>query len=116
MWDLLDTYLLGATILLALCSWVTRTFYFIFGDYVPLRESTRRALRYAPGAALAAIIIPSLFPLSGDGTMTVSVDQLLAASVAILVFVRTRNTLLVIGAGMVVFWSVRLLFSLLSAV
>jgi len=114
MWEQLDTYLIGAIALLALCSFIPRTVYFIFGDYVPLRESTRRALRYAPGAALAAIIIPSLFPLASDGTMTVSVDQLLAAITAILVFFRTRNTLFVIGVGMLVFWGVRFLFSLLS--
>jgi len=111
-WTQQDTYLLGAIVLLALSSFITRTVYFILGDYVPLNESTRRALRYAPGAALTAIIIPSLFPLSGDGTMTVAVDQLLAAAAAILVFLRTRNTLLVIAVGMVVFWCVRFLFSL----
>jgi len=114
LWTSADLYLLGAIALLALSSIITRTIYFIFGDYVPLSESVRRALRYTPGAALAAIIIPGLFPLSGDGTMTVSVDQLLAAIVAIVVFFRTRNTLLVIVVGMVVFWCVRLLFSLLS--
>jgi len=114
MWEERDTYLLGAIVLLTLCSFITRTMYFIFGDYVPLSESTRRALRYTPGAALAAIIIPSLFPLSSDGIMTVAVDQLLAAIAAILIFFRTRNTILVIAIGMLVFWSVRFLFSLLS--
>jgi len=114
MWEQRDTYLLGAIGLLALGSLITRTMYFIFGDYIPLRESTRRALRYTPGAALAAIIIPSLFPLSSDGTMTVAVDQLLAAIAAILIFFRTRNTILVIVAGMLTFWSMRFLFSLLS--
>jgi len=114
-WTAQDTYLLGAIALLALSSLITRTVYFLFGDYVPLNEATRRALRYAPGAALAAIIVPGLFPLSGDGTMTVSVDQLFAAVAAILVFLRTRNTFLVIAAGMLVFWGVRLLFFLLSS-
>jgi len=113
-WTQTDLYLLGAIALLALSSVITRTIYFLLGNYVPLSESVRRALRYTPGAALAAIIIPGLFPLAGDGTMTVSVDQLLAAATAIIVFFRTRNTLLVIATGMVVFWSVRFLFSLTS--
>jgi len=113
-WTPRDTYLLGATLMLAAGSIITRTIYYVFGAYVPLNESTRRALRYAPGAALAAIIIPGLFPLSANGTMTVSVDQLFAAATAIVVFFRTRNTLLVIAIGMLVFWGVRFLFSLLS--
>jgi len=111
-WTPQDSYLLGVSLVLALSSVLTRTVYFIFGDYVPLSESARRALRYAPGAALAAIIVPGLFPLSGDGTMTIAVDQLLAAITAIVVFFRTRNTMLVIGVGMLVFWVLRFLFSL----
>jgi len=111
-WTPQDSYLLGVSLVLALSSVLTRTVYFIFGDYVPLSESARRALRYAPGAALAAIIIPGLFPLSSDGTMTIAVDQLLAAITAIVVFFRTRNTMLVIGVGMLVFWVLRFLFSL----
>jgi len=56
LWTQTNLYLLGAIVLLALSSVITRTVYFIFGDYVPLSESMRRALRYTPGAALAAIL------------------------------------------------------------
>jgi len=110
----MDWYLLWVAIALMLCSIIPRVCYFLFGAYLPLNDTARRALRYAPGAALVAIIIPNLFPLSSDGTMTIAVDQLLAAVAAVLVFLHTRNTLLVIGLGMVVLWLVRWLFALLG--
>lgn len=109
-----EWYLLGAILLLTLCSILTRTIYFLFGDQLPLSDGVRRALRYAPAAALVAIIVPGLFPLQADGTMTVAADQLLGALAAVAVYLRTRNTMLVIVLGMAVFWLARLLFSLLS--
>lgn len=41
-----DWYVLGAIALLVLCSLLTRTGYFMFGDLLPLTERMRRALRY----------------------------------------------------------------------
>src|SRR5690606_22400690 len=53
-----DSYVLGAIALLTLCSLLTRAGYFLFGDHLPLTDPVRRALRYAPVAALTAIIVP----------------------------------------------------------
>lgn len=57
-------YVLGAILVLALCSLITRAGYMVFGDYLPLPEGVRRALRYAPAAALTGIIIPEILPLA----------------------------------------------------
>ncbi|ANN70863.1 AzlD domain-containing protein [Bordetella bronchialis] len=101
-----DAYVYAAIGLLTLCSLITRAGYQLLGDYLPLSENVRRALRYAPAAALTAIIVPDLLPWkAGVGPM---LDMKLLAGVAgILVFLRTRSTVLVIVAGMLVLWGLR---------
>lgn len=96
-------YVLGSIGLLVLVSLLTRSGYFVFGDYLPLTESVRRALRYAPTAALTGIVVPELLPWQQGLAAFVDI-RMLAAVVAVLVFVRTRNTILVIVGGMAAFW------------
>lgn len=57
-----DLYVYGAILLLTLCSVLTRAGFMLFGDYIPLPDGVRRALRYAPAAALTAIVVPDLLP------------------------------------------------------
>ena len=109
--DALDPYILAIIGALVVCSILTRAGFFIFGDHLPLTDGVRRALRYAPAAALAAIIVPGLLPLAPGGTMTIAADQLLAAIVAVVICLRTRNAILVIVVGMLVFWGLRLFFA-----
>jgi branched-subunit amino acid transport protein len=99
-------YVYWAIALLALCSVITRAGYQLFGDYLPLSEGVRRALRYAPAAALTAIIVPDLLPWkAGVGPL---LDlRLLAGVVGIIVFLRTRSAVAVIVSGMVVLWILR---------
>ena len=96
-------YVLGSIGLLVLVSLLTRSGYFVFGDYLPLTESVRRALRYAPTAALTGIVVPELLPWQEGMAAFVDI-RMLAAVVAVLVFVRTRNTIMVIVGGMAAFW------------
>ena len=49
-----EIYVYSAILLLALCSVLTRAGFMLFGDYIPLPDGVRRALRYAPAAALTA--------------------------------------------------------------
>jgi|LFRM01.1.fsa_nt_gb branched-subunit amino acid transport protein len=103
-----DLYILAAIALLTVCSVLTRSIYFALGHHLPLPESVRQALRYAPVAALVAIIVPELWP-SGIGLSGVLNVKFGAAVIAVLVFLRTRNTLLVILGGMFAFWVLRAL-------
>ncbi len=105
-----DGYMLAVIGLLTLCSLITRAGYFVFGNRVPLTENVRRALRYAPPAALVAIIVPELLPWS-QGASAFADVRVLAAVVAILVYVRTRSTIAVIVSGMLAFWVLRALIS-----
>ncbi|UOD51342.1 AzlD domain-containing protein [Orrella daihaiensis] len=103
-------YLYGAIGLLTICTLLTRASYHLFGHRVPLSEGVRRALRYAPAAALTAIIVPILLPWSAPDSMATVIDQrLFAALVAIWLFQKTRNVLVMIVGGMVAFWLLRAL-------
>ena len=90
-----EIYVYSAILLLALCSVLTRAGFMLFGDYIPLRDGVRRALRYAPAAALTAIVVPDLLPWKA-GLGPVFDYKLVAGVVAILVFLRTRSAVLVI--------------------
>ena len=101
-----DAYMLAVIGLLTLCSAITRAGYFVVGNRIPLTE--RRALRYAPPAALIAIIVPELLPWAEGGRAFFDV-KLLAAVVAVVVYARTRSTIAVILSGMGAFWLLRAL-------
>ena len=102
-----DWYVYTVIALLMLCTLLTRSTYHLFGHRVPLGEGVRRALRYAPAAALTAIIIPILLPWEQGRMATVIDERLVAALVAVWIFQRTRNNLAMIAGGMVVLWLLR---------
>lgn len=104
--DSYDFYVYSAILLLALCSVLTRAGYMVFGDYLPLPDAVRRALRYAPVAALTAIVVPDLLPWRAE-VGPVFDYRLIAGLIGIVVFLRTRSAVLVIVAGMVSLWCLR---------
>lgn len=106
----IDWYIYGAIGLLALCTILTRASYHLFGHRVPLGDGVRRALRYAPAAALTAIIVPALLPWSAEGLGTVIDEKIVAALVAIWLYQRTHDSLIMIIGGMVTFWIARAIF------
>ncbi|PLC53066.1 hypothetical protein CR155_14795 [Pollutimonas nitritireducens] len=106
-----DYYVLGAIGLLALCSFLTRAGYFLFGDYFPLSDGVRRALRYAPTAALVGIVVPELLPWHANTGYALDI-KMLAAVAAVGLYWRTRSSLLVIVGGMFAYWILRLLSEL----
>lgn len=66
--------------------------------------SLTRALRFAPTAALSAIVLPEL--VSPNGAVDLSPDnvRLMAGVIAAVVAWTTRRTLLPIAVGMVALW------------
>ncbi|HLV27676.1 MAG TPA: AzlD domain-containing protein [Burkholderiaceae bacterium] len=99
-------YVLGAILMLALCSLITRATYLVLGDYLPLSDGVRSALRYAPTAALVGIIVPEVLPWQPGTVPTLDVKAV-AAVLAVLLYMRTRNSLLLIAGGMVAYWLLR---------
>jgi branched-subunit amino acid transport protein len=64
----------------------------------------RRALQFVPVAVLTAIIVPELFAVSGKLAFSPINPRFIAAAVALAVACKTRNTILTIVVGMLVFW------------
>jgi len=100
--EAVDFYVLAAIVLLTLCSFLTRALYFVFGERLALSDNIRQALRYAPVAALTAIVVPELAPWE-QGWCAFVATPWLAALVAVAVYVVTRSTLMVMVGGMLAY-------------
>jgi branched-subunit amino acid transport protein len=93
---------------LTVATLLTRCSFFLLGNAVKLPPKVQHALRYAPAAALAAIVAPDLV-LNGEMlNPTWSNPRLIGAIGATAFFLLTRRMLSTIVVGMVVFTVVRL--------
>ena len=72
-----------------------------------------RALRYVPAAVLCAIIVPESITWQGAVALSWRNPQIWAAAVAILVAVRVKNVLIIIGSGMVALLAFQWLLSII---
>lgn len=107
-----DWYITGAIVLLTINSIITRASFNVFGHRIALPDGVRRALLYAPAAALTAIIVPALLPWVPGSNAALVDEKLFAAIIAILLFQRTRSSIIMIVGGMVSFWVIQALFKL----
>ncbi len=93
---------------LTVVSIVTRGFFLIPDREVPIPAWLREALRYAPLAALVAVLLPEL-AMTGDHLIDTWKDaRLYATATGVLVFVITRSLLGTILAGTAVLLALRL--------
>ena len=83
---------------ITLATWLPRSSFILFGQRVSLPHGLQRALRYAPAAALAAIIVPDLLLVGGQ--VQPFNFKLLAALVVVAVVLRWRNPWLPFLVGM----------------
>lgn len=95
--------------LLTVATILTRGFaFYIFGDAIKLPPKVQHALRYAPAAALAAIVIPDLVLSGGVVSLTWMNPKLMAGIGAAVFFASTRHLLGTIIIGMALFTVLRL--------
>jgi branched-subunit amino acid transport protein len=87
---------------------VTRSFFLMLGDHVPLPQRVQHALRYAPACALVALIAPEVLLAKGGGLVAWSDPKLVAAAVAVGAMLVTRNMLATMAIGMLLFTALRL--------
>ena len=99
-----DWMLWGLFILLGLVTTLPRASFIVLGERAALPETLNRALRYAPAAALAAIVAPDIFVSGGE--LTVFSPRLAAAVAAVLAALLSRNPWLPFIAGMGVLWGI----------
>jgi len=95
---------LGLTVLTV----VTRGFFFISEREIPIPDWLRQGLRYAPLAALAAVVVPEVVMLQGQVIHTWQDARLFAAAAGAAWFWRRRGILGTIVVGMAVLLPLRL--------
>ncbi|WP_454762943.1 AzlD domain-containing protein [Cupriavidus campinensis] len=94
---------------MAVVTVVTRALFLMAGERVTVPDRLQRALRYAPAAALAAIIVPEFLTWEGHFTLSPMNDKLMAGIAATLFYLLTRRMVGMIAAGMAVYTALRLL-------
>lgn len=94
---------------MAALAFLTRALFILPGSHLRLPPTAERVLRYAPAAALMAIIVPDL--AMSHGALAISMDnvRLLGGLAAFAIAVATRSILLTIVGGMVALTLVRML-------
>jgi branched-subunit amino acid transport protein len=94
----------------------TRSAFLLLPNRWQLSPAALAALRYAPIAAIAAIVAPDLITWrAGQGALHISDVlnyKLLAALIGALTHWRFANMLLSIAVGMAAFWALRFAFAL----
>ncbi|MFT3812857.1 MAG: AzlD domain-containing protein [Acidovorax sp.] len=98
-WD----YLLFASLGLAAITVVTRAFFMIPERELPLPRWLQRGLKYAPLAALAAVIVPDVLMAQGELLATLRDARPPAALCAVGYFFWRRGILGTICVGMAVY-------------
>ena len=93
-----DATLWGIFILIGLATTLPRASFIVLGNRVVLPSVVQRALRYAPAAALAAIVVPDILLVSGE--LAPLNPKIVAAGAAIGAALLSRNPWLPFIAGM----------------
>lgn len=93
-----DATIWGVFVLIGLATTLPRASFIVLGSRVTLPSVVQRALRYAPAAALAAIVVPDVLLVSGE--LAPLNPKLAAAGAAIGAALLSRNPWLPFIAGM----------------
>ena len=92
-------------VLIGLATTLPRASFIVLGERASLPDVVQRALRYAPAAALAAIVVPDVVLVAG--AVEVFNPKLGAAIAAVLAAGASRNPWLPFVAGMAALWGLR---------
>ena len=106
MIDSYDWTLWLVLIAIGLATTLPRASFIVLGERVALPAVVQRALRYAPAAALAAIVAPDIFV--GPGGIALFSPKAGAALVVVALVSRWKNPWAPFAAGMAVLWLLRL--------
>ena len=93
---------------LALITVLTRSLLLLPRDEVPMPAWVKRALKYAPLAALVAIIVPEVLLTRGVLIATLADARLIGAAVGLAYYFWKRGILGTIVVGMAVFLPLRI--------
>jgi branched-subunit amino acid transport protein len=91
-------------VLLGAGTWAMRSFPIMLHGRVPHPPWLERLLKYVPVAALTALVVPGSLYLKSAGTYHAVPARTIAAVAALVVAVRTKNTIATLVVGMGVLW------------
>ncbi|KQR89756.1 branched-chain amino acid transporter [Burkholderia sp. Leaf177] len=94
---------------MALITGLTRALFLIGGERMILPDRVQRALRYAPAAALVAVVVPDLLSTQNGLSIAFSNHALYASLCGLAWFLWRRSMLGTIVVGMTVFTLLRLI-------
>jgi len=94
---------------MAVVAFMTRAVFILPGSRLRLPPTAERVLRYAPAAALVAIIVPDLAFAHGVWAISIDNPRLIGGLAAFAIAAATRSILLTIAGGMGALTLVRLL-------
>ena len=97
-----------AIIGVSLTTIVTRGSFVVFGSRLRLHRTVEEALRFAPAAALGALVLPALVLRHGHVDFTLANQHLIAAFIAALVMWRFGSMIWTIAVGMIIATLLRL--------
>ena len=92
---------------MGLVAFFTRAVFILPGSHLKLPATAERVLRYAPAAALMAIVVPDLAMTQGALSISIENPRLVAGLVAFALAAATRSILLTIVGGMLVLTLIR---------
>jgi branched-subunit amino acid transport protein len=101
-------------IALAIGTWLMRSLPIMLHGHVPHPPWLERLLKHVPVAALTALVVPGALYLKHDGVYSFAPARTIAAVVAMLVALRTKNVLATLVAGMGCLWLAQWAFSALG--
>ena len=94
---------------MAVVAFLVRAVFILPGSRLRLPPTAERVLRYAPAAALVAIIIPDIALAHGVWAISIDNPRLIGGLAAFAIAAATRSILLTIVGGMLVFTLARIL-------
>ena len=100
-----DSWLWAIFLLVGLSTFLPRSSFIVAGSRVRLPATLQRALRYAPAAALAALVVPDV--VAAGGELQPFNPRLLAAAGVVAAVLRSRNPWLPFIAGMAILAAAR---------
>ena len=89
---------------LALGTWAMRSLPIMLHGRVPHPPWLARLLRHVPVAALTALVVPAALYVHHGTDYSFAPARTVAAVVALVVALKTKNTLATLAAGMVTLW------------
>ena len=99
--------ILGLTVI----TFITRGFFLLLGERMELSETLQNALRYAPAAALIAIVAPEMFFTQASSDIQINSPYFWGGICSIITFWFSKSMLLTIILGMLAFTAIRLILA-----